>query len=125
MYKRQGTPAGSYTITYQICEVVNPSNCDTATITVTVTAPVIDAVDDSFPPVNGGNGGTTPSVLVNDTLNGVTVVPADITLTPGTSPNPGLVMNPDGTITIAPGTPAGSYDYPYTICCLLYTSRCV
>lgn len=31
-----GTPAGSYQITYQICEVANPSNCDTAVITVNV-----------------------------------------------------------------------------------------
>ena len=61
-----GTPAGSYTIGYQICEVLNPTNCDTATITVTVTAPVIDAVNDSFGPVNGGSGATTPSVLDND-----------------------------------------------------------
>jgi hypothetical protein len=30
-----GTPAGSYTLTYQICEVLNASNCDTAIVTVT------------------------------------------------------------------------------------------
>ena len=119
-----GTPAGSYTIGYQICEVLNPTNCDTATITVTVTAPVIDAVNDSFGPVNGGSGGTTPSVLDNDTLNGTPVNPAAVTLTPGTSPNPGLVMNPDGTITIAPNTPAGSYTYPYTICEITNPTNC-
>ncbi|MGY0505907.1 DUF5979 domain-containing protein, partial [Luteimonas sp. e5] len=121
-----GTPAGSYTIEYQICEVLNPTNCDTASITVTVSAPVIDAVDDDFSgaPINGGSGGTTTSVLVNDTLNGSPVVPAQVTLTPGTSPHTGLVMNPDGTITVSAGTPAGTYTYPYTICEVLNPSNC-
>ena len=95
-----GTPAGTYTLVYQICEQLNPTNCDTATVIVTVGAAAIDAVDDSFPPVSGVGGGTTASVLGNDTLNGVAVTPADITLTPGVAP-----------------TPASG--------CLLYTSRCV
>lgn len=29
-----GTPIGNYTLTYQICEIANPINCDTATVTV-------------------------------------------------------------------------------------------
>ncbi len=122
-----GTPAGSYTITYQICETLNPSNCDTAVITVAVVPPAIDAVDDTPAPINGATGGTTGSVLVNDTLNGAPVVPADVTLTPGTAPTTtsgGIVMNPDGTITVAPGTPAGTYSYPYTICENLNPSNC-
>ena len=41
-----GTPAGNYTLIYQICEVLNPANCDQATVTVPVIAPVILAVDD-------------------------------------------------------------------------------
>jgi hypothetical protein len=39
-----GTPAGNYTLTYQICEVLNPTNCDQATVTVPVAAAPIDAV---------------------------------------------------------------------------------
>ena len=31
-----GTPSGSYVVTYQICEILNPNNCDTATVTVVV-----------------------------------------------------------------------------------------
>ncbi len=122
-----GTPAGSYTIVYRICENLNPTNCDTATITVTVDAAPIDAVDDAFPPVNGVGGGTTASVLVNDTLNGVAVNPADVTLTPGTAPVPtsgSITMNPDGTITIAPNTEAGTYTYPYTICEAINPNNC-
>jgi hypothetical protein len=33
-----GTPAGNYTLTYQICETLDPDNCDTATVTVPVIA---------------------------------------------------------------------------------------
>ncbi len=47
-----GTPAGTYTITYQICEILNPTNCDTAVITINVvnstTSSGIDAVNDNF-----------------------------------------------------------------------------
>ncbi|MCH7415929.1 hypothetical protein MM213_20710, partial [Belliella sp. R4-6] len=65
------TPAGDYEVEYSICEVLNPDNCDTATVTVTVTAPGIVANDDDFGPINGTTGGTIPgNVLDNDTLNG-------------------------------------------------------
>ena len=33
------TPAGSYPISYKICEVTNPTNCSTVTSTITVTMP--------------------------------------------------------------------------------------
>ena len=42
-----GTTAGSYTYSYQICEVLNPDNCDTATISITVDATDIVANDDT------------------------------------------------------------------------------
>ncbi len=79
-----GTPAGVYTTTYTICEKANPANCDTATITIEVTAPVIDATDDDFGTVSGADGGTsTQTVFDNDTLNGDPVDPANVTLTGG------------------------------------------
>ncbi|WP_235567891.1 hypothetical protein, partial [Lysobacter sp. Root690] len=64
-----------YTLTYQICELLNPTNCDDATVTVTVDAAPIVAADDTGTPVNGRTGGTAvPDVRVNDTLNGNPVV---------------------------------------------------
>ncbi|WP_407492465.1 beta strand repeat-containing protein [Pseudooceanicola sp. MF1-13] len=122
-----GTTAGTYTIPYQICENLNPANCDTATLTLVVDPPVIVAVADTPPSVNGTNGGTMPSVLTNDTLNGAAVNPANITLTPGTPPSPtvgSITMNPDGTITIAAGTTAGSYPFSYTICDVVNPANC-
>ncbi|XKX06107.1 gliding motility-associated C-terminal domain-containing protein [Tenacibaculum maritimum] len=114
-----GTPAGSYDVEYTICEVTNPMNCSQVTSTVVVAAPVIEAVADTVAGVDGLAGGTTPALTGNDTLNGVPVNigtgPGDVVLTPDNVPA-GLTLNADGTVTVAPGTPAGSYDVEYTIC---------
>ncbi|MCD0466964.1 Ig-like domain-containing protein, partial [Flavobacterium sp. ENC] len=42
------TPAGTYTLTYQICEAANGSNCTTATATVTVIAPEMTVTAESY-----------------------------------------------------------------------------
>ncbi len=121
------TPAGTYTIDYKICEKLNPSNCSTATVTVVVDAAVIAALPDTPAAINGVNGGITATVLQNDALNSVAVVPSEINLTPGTAPTPAagaITMNADGTITVAPGTTAGSYPYSYTICEKLNPLNC-
>ena len=79
------TPAGTYTVAYQICEDLNPTNCASVIETVVVEEGPIDAVAESFPVVNGLTGGVTSSVLASDTLNGVAVNPADVTITVGAS----------------------------------------
>ncbi|WP_367755591.1 gliding motility-associated C-terminal domain-containing protein [Flavobacterium sp. WC2430] len=116
------TPARDYTVTYTICEVLNPTNCDTATVTVHVVAAPIDAVSDIGGPISGATGGTVPSVLTNDTLNGVPVKPSDVVLT--STPNGPLTVNADGTVSIAPNTPAGDYTVTYTICEVLNPTNC-
>ncbi|MCY4779486.1 gliding motility-associated C-terminal domain-containing protein, partial [Sphingobacterium sp. UT-1RO-CII-1] len=118
------TPAGEYEVPYQICEVLNPSNCATTTITIVVEEAEIKAVDDKFGPYNGKDGDRTPSVLDNDVLNGKPVDAKDIKLTPGTSPHKGIVMYADGTINVAPNTPKGEYVYTYRICELLNPTNC-
>ena len=117
------TPAGTYSIIYRICEVLNPTNCDTVTTTVTIAAAVIDAVADTFGPINGYTGSTTASVLANDTLNGVLVIPSQVVLTGLTVPT-GFTLNATGTITIAPLTPAGTYSIIYRICEVLNPTNC-
>jgi gliding motility-associated-like protein/uncharacterized repeat protein (TIGR01451 family) len=120
-----GAPSGNYTLEYQICEMANPTNCDNAVVTVNVTAAIIDAVIDNYTtvPVNGIIGGTTASVLSNDILNGVVLTPSDITLTGVTVPS-GLTLNTDGTITVIPGTSAGTYIVTYRICENLNATNC-
>ena len=119
-----GTPAGTYTLVYQICEVVNASNCSQATVTVTVGAPVILAVNDAGSSVNSFTGGTSfTNVLANDLLNGSIVNPSDITLTFISSTNAGVTLS--GTnVVVAAGTPAGNYSLVYQICDNLNPSNC-
>jgi gliding motility-associated-like protein len=119
-----GTPAGNYTLTYSICELLNPTNCDQATVTVTVTSGAIDAVNDAGSSVNGKTGGTSfTNVLSNDTLNGVAVVAGDVTTTFVSATSPGITLS--GTnVVVAPGTPAGNYTLTYSICELLNPTNC-
>ncbi len=120
-----GTPAGNYTLVYQICEILNPTNCDTATVTVTVNAAPIVANDDSGS-ANGYTGGTAvPNVLVNDTLNGQPVTLAQVNLTQVSTTNPNVTLDPaTGAVNVAPGTPAGTYTLVYQICEILNSTNC-
>ncbi|MFC4690145.1 hypothetical protein ACFO5T_06865, partial [Dokdonia genika] len=121
-----GTAPGTYTIPYQICETAVPSNCDTAIATVVVSAPdPIDAMDDSYTATaeEGVNGITFSDVLANDTLNGATVDPADVTLT--ATPTAELSIDPaTGDVIVASGTAPGTYTIPYQICETAVPSNC-
>ncbi|WP_445382711.1 T9SS type B sorting domain-containing protein [Robiginitalea sp. IMCC43444] len=123
-----GTAPGTYTIDYTICEVANPENCDTATVTVEVMLgmPVIDAVDDDYTgtPIDGATGGTIPdsNVLDNDTLDGLPVDPEEVTIS--SSPTGPLTVNADGTVSVAPGTQPGLYTIEYTICEVANPENC-
>ncbi|TPG35433.1 hypothetical protein EAH81_20685, partial [Flavobacterium pectinovorum] len=116
---KANTPAGTYELTYQVCEL-NTTNCATATVKITVVAPVIDAVPETTDSVNGSIGGkTTTSLITNDTLNGSSAIignqAGQVTLTGITVPT-GLTLNADGTISVAAGTPIGNYEVEYRIC---------
>ena len=110
------TPAGTYTITYSYCEVLNPTNCTgTQTLVVTVGGTVTPtalpvAVED-----RASTAMNTPiniAVLANDTLNGAT--------TPNvvTSPANGtVVVNADNTVEYRPHTGfSGTDTFVYEIC---------
>ncbi|WP_428229033.1 DUF7507 domain-containing protein [Flavobacterium sp.] len=108
------TPVGSYDLEYTICEKLNSTNCDTATVTVVVS--IIDATNDTPILINGTTGGVTPSVFANDTLDGLPFLPADVTLTTAVPLPTGLTLNADGTITVDANTAPGSYPITYSIC---------
>ena len=125
IYVDPGVPAGTYLYPYSICEILNPTNCAPAVATIHISAAVIEAINDNFTPINGYDGGTTVSVLVNDSLNSQPINPLDVTLTPSASPLPGsITMNSDGTVTVSSNTPAGIYAYPYQICEVINPSNC-
>ena len=114
------TPAGSYTITYNYCEVLNPTNCTgTKTVVVTVGATSLTVVSDTISINNGSTATTsTESILDNDSLGGNTPTAGptgSVTLTvvtPATPIGGGNVPSLDvntGKVTVPAGTPAGTY----------------
>ncbi|MDW8852386.1 gliding motility-associated C-terminal domain-containing protein, partial [Flavobacterium sp. MMLR14_040] len=121
-------PSGTYEIVYQICEKLNPANCSSASVKVTVTTPIINAVEETTTTVvNGVVGGTTESLVANDTLNGSTVVigtkPGNVTLSEVMLPT-GFILNADGTVTVPANTPAGNYNVEYKICEINNPTNC-
>ncbi|MCD6659285.1 MAG: choice-of-anchor L domain-containing protein, partial [Lentimicrobium sp.] len=118
-----GTPAGTYTLVYQICEVLNPANCDQAEVSVTVSAASIDAVADNGS-ANGYTGGTAVSnVLTNDLLNGAAVNASEVILTQVSTTNAGISLS-GSSVVVAAGTPAGTYILVYQICEVLNPTNC-
>ncbi|MEP5758853.1 MAG: OmpA family protein [Litoreibacter sp.] len=81
-----GTTAGTYIYTYEICEVLNPTNCDTATVTVLV---------DEAPPV-----------ATNDTV--IPLVPGPVTINPLTNDAGADPLDPTSVVLTGTGAPAGS-----------------
>ena len=122
-----GTPAGTYTINYRICENNNPANCADAVVTVVVTAPAISASDDNYGNLRSGIGNANAgNILSNDALNGVAPTPGNVTITV-TAPasNPGVALDSaTGNVSVAPSVPAGTYTIGYQICEKLNPTNC-
>ena len=93
-----GTPAGTYEVAYEICEVLNAGNCASAVMTVVVDAPPV-ATDDTATPTRPGP--VTIDVLAND--NGTNSLdPESVTLT-GTGAPEGATLSADGKTLTVPG----------------------
>ena len=135
-----GTPSGTYTMTYYLCERANSSNCSsptTVTVTVTgvssptppptVTPTTIEANGDTFVQ-NGVPTSTTTlgNILTNDKLNG-NLNPAvqSVTITTPSTPAHTPYIHPGtGEVIVPPHTPVGVYELPYTICALASPTVC-
>ena len=91
------------------------SSNDNSSTSLAVIALMIDAVADVAGPINGETGGDAGiDVLANDILNGVAVVPADVTIT--STPTSELTVNTDGSVEVTAGSLAGTYMVDYQIC---------
>ena len=111
-----GTPVGSHTLTYQICERASLINCDTATVTINVIPFAIDAVNDAATSPRTG-GIAVANVLVNDRFNGAAATLTNVSLTQVSSTNAGITLNPaNGSVAVAAGTTAGTHTLTYRIC---------
>ncbi|WP_392448681.1 Ig-like domain-containing protein [Capnocytophaga canis] len=125
-----GTPTGTYVIGYEICTKVGTITCDTATVTVIVTAvttpTVITATDDPVT-VTTTQSGTVVNVLDNDKIGTKTPTTSDVTITVTSTPTGTVVPNLDpvtGDVTVPSGTPTGTYTIGYEICTKSGTITC-
>jgi YVTN family beta-propeller protein len=116
------TSPGPHSLTYQICEKVNPGNCDQAAVTLSVRPPfAIHAADDSATSFAGVKA--IPSVLGNDTLEGG-AASGSVSLSV-LSASAGLSLDPsDGSVSVAAGTPAGDRSLAYRICEIASPANC-
>lgn len=126
-----GTPAGQYQIKYEICEDLNPGNCDDAIVVINVVAPPIIANDDTALNINGYLGATDVlNAYDNDLLNGGALDLSTVTTSIISSPsaiNGGAIPVFDATtgfVSIPAQTPAGEYKFVYEICENLNVGNC-
>ncbi len=116
---------GDFIISYQICEIANPSNCDIGYITLHSYLEPIFAAPDNFSafPIDTTLGGTTPSVLENDfspcfgsLINAASVISINFPAN--------FILNGDGTITVPIGATPGTYILDYTVCENFIVANC-
>lgn len=124
------TKAGTYTITYGICQVANPDICDDGTATVVVIPPVIEAVDDNFTSqvISNELGGKVGSIYGNDKISGVNI---DQSLRPnltatitGDGGLTGVTIDENGDITVPANFEPGTYTLTVKICEDLNPENC-
>ena len=127
----QGTPTGTYTLQYRICDVKDSHNCATATITVMVTeipTPLIIARDDTYT-VTIGTTTITESIYSNDNIgeqipNTSLVNFQSIGGSKDSDNFYVLSVNLAGNVLIPQGTPIGTYTLEYRICDIHHQSNC-
>ena len=127
----QGTPTGTYTLQYRICDVKDTHNCATATITVIVTeipiAPIV-ARDDTYT-VTIGTTSITESIYSNDSIGEQTPNASlvNFQVIGGSKDSDNfylLSVNLVGNVLIPQGTPIGTYTLEYRICDIYHQSNC-
>ena len=114
-----GTVAGTYTLTYRICDITNASSCDDATVTVVVNPYVVSAANDSGWASPSTGGTAVANVLANDRLSGTpaTIANVSLSLVSVSPPEAGVALDAaDGSVSVARGTALGTYAVVYRIC---------
>lgn len=123
-YVAAGTPFGTYSLVYRICEATVLENCAEATVTAQVVPYFIQAVNDAGVVTKSG-GTAVANVLANDRFDTGVATLARVSLTTVSSTNAGVVLNATtGAVTVAAGTPKGAHALVYRICELGGTTNC-
>ena len=116
-----GTPSGTYTFEYTVCETTNQFNCATATATIIVDLPPLPltTADDSGSVADSSTGfNPVLNVLDNDSIDNVTLpTDFDLSLAPGETLPSGITFNENtGQVGVLQGTPSGIYTFDYQLC---------
>ena len=120
-----GTPAGTHTITYRVCETAGHNNCKTVTTTLVIGAATPTVSTETFTASTTTATvvpGVIGNVLTNDRVGtqSATVgvggnVTINVTHTP-TTPNAPVLDPSTGNVTVGGNTPAGVYTISYQVC---------
>lgn len=120
-----GTPAGDYSFEYQICHTANPTVCDTAKVTFTVTKDDVIAAEDVQKKEIGSNGGVVANITEISTLNNDPVVMNEVNVTivddAGIS---GITIAENGDVIIPAKVKPGTYTIAYRVCQKSDPSNC-
>jgi len=127
----QGTPTGTYTLQYCICDMNDIHNCATATITVVITEiPILPVVarDDTYT-VTIGTTTITESIYHNDSIGDQMVDASLVNFQAiGGSKDSNnfyiLSVSLAGNVLIPQATPIGTYTLEYRICDVHHRSNC-
>jgi YVTN family beta-propeller protein len=121
------TAVGSYTLTYRICELARPDNCDDAQANITVSPYTIDAVNDTARGSSKRANTALASVLTNDRFAGAAASTANVQLRQvSLSPANSMIRLDltDGSVDVLGRTSSGLYLMTYEICERADPSNC-
>jgi uncharacterized protein YhjY with autotransporter beta-barrel domain len=112
-----GSASGSYSLTYQICDLQNQANCDQASVAVQVLDNTIVANDDVGTAVEGTGGVVIANVLANDTLNGAPATFSTVFIDSAAATSGALGIDfGTGAVNVSSTAPPGTYFLSYRIC---------
>ncbi len=118
-----GTPHGTHSLVYRICERAAPANC--AQATATVRPYVIDAVNDYVRASSKSGGQVIASVLNNDWFNGARATLAQVRISLPVALPKGITLSlSSGAVSVAAKTDSGLYNFVYQICEIASPGNC-
>jgi hypothetical protein len=120
--------AGTYTVSYNLCDKGKPALCASSTATITVTSASIVAVAQNGSFTSGIPSVAIVNVTANDTVDGAPVMlgaPANVTLSPSGSWPSGITLNTaTGAISTAATLPPATYAVQYQLCDFNMPPKC-
>jgi hypothetical protein len=91
-----------------------------------LTVYAIGAINDNLGSIGYVSGGTTTSVLANDSVGGAAVGSGNVTVVLVSQSGPGttLTLNSNGMLTVPPNAVVGTYQVTYQICTTATPTKC-